>query len=75
MEKTTLFIPVEIIAAINELAQRHGRSRGDLMREALQEYVEKHDQKLSDWIGIIDSEGEFDSTNVKAWLRDKWKPD
>jgi hypothetical protein len=45
------------------------------MRDALREYAERQEYLLPDWVGMIASDDEVNSTNVKDWLRDNWKPE
>jgi len=45
------------------------------MRDALSDYVEKQERTLPEWVEMIESEGEFDSTNVKAWIGENWDPE
>jgi metal-responsive CopG/Arc/MetJ family transcriptional regulator len=73
MEKVTLSLPPELVASLNELAQKQRRSRSALVREVLQKYVERQEPTLPNWVGMIEGETAFDSTNVKSWLRGNWK--
>ena len=75
MEKTTLYLSTELLAAYTALARKRGRPKSELMRDALTLYAECQERDLPNWIGMIDVEDEFDSSNVKSWLRDHWEPD
>jgi hypothetical protein len=45
------------------------------MRDALQAYVDRHEHVIPERVGMLEGEAEFDSTNVKTWLRETWKPE
>jgi predicted transcriptional regulator len=75
MEKTTLYVPSELMAAYSSLSRQQRRSKAELMRDALREYAERQEQRLPDWIGMVETNGEVNSTNVKDWLREHWKPE
>jgi hypothetical protein len=75
MEKTTLYLPAGLLATYSALARKRGRSKAELMRDALTRYAERQERDLPDWIGMIDVEDAFDSSNVKSWLREHWEPD
>ena len=75
MEKVTLYIPPELITAYSMLAREQGRARPEVMRDALREYAERQEFQLPEWVGMIASDKEVNSSNVKEWLRDYWKPE
>lgn len=74
MEKTTLYLPAELLAQYTILARKQGRPKAELMRDALAAYAEGQDTEVPGWIGMIDGQNEFDSSNVKSWLRENWEP-
>jgi predicted transcriptional regulator len=65
MEKTTLYLPTELLAAYSALARRQHRAKAELMRDALREYAERQEQRLPKWIGMVEADGEVNSSNVK----------
>ncbi|MBX3072048.1 MAG: CopG family transcriptional regulator [Thermomicrobiales bacterium] len=75
MEKTTLYLPADLMAAYTALARKRGRPKAELMRDALASYAERQERDLPDWIGMLDVQDAFDSTNVKSWLLENWDPD
>ena len=75
MEKTTLYLPPELMAAYSALSRKQRRAKAELMRDALREYAERQEYQLPDWVGMIASDDEVNSSNVKEWVRDNWKPD
>ena len=74
MEKTTLYLPAELLAQYTILARKRGRPKAEVMRDALASYAERQEWELPDWIGMVDQEDDFDSSNVKSWLRENWEP-
>lgn len=74
MEKTTLYLPTELLAIYSTIARESGRSRAEVMRDALGVYVEHQERELPAWIGMLDTGDEFDSSNVKSWLRERSGP-
>jgi len=75
LEKTTLYLPTELLASYTALSRTQKRAKAELMRDALSDYVEKQERTLPEWVEMIESEGEFDSTNVKAWIGENWDPE
>jgi predicted transcriptional regulator len=71
MDKTTLYLPTELQQALKQLARRQKRSRAELIREALEQYVRSQPHRLPHSVGVAAS-GELDATEVKAWLRESW---
>jgi hypothetical protein len=75
MEKTTLYLPGDLVAAYSALSRRQRRSKAELMRDALREYAGRQEHDLPDWIGMVETDGEVNSTNVKDWLREHLNPE
>jgi predicted transcriptional regulator len=81
MEKTTLYLPGDLLAKYSELSRRQRRSTHEIMRDALREYAasqvdaEPVEYHLPSWIGMVETGGAVNSTNVKDWLREHWKPE
>lgn len=75
MEKTTLYLPPDLMAAYAALARKQRRAKAELMRDALREYAARQDYQLPDWVGMIDSDDEVNSSTLDEWLRDNWKPE
>jgi predicted transcriptional regulator len=73
MEKTMLYLPGDLLAAYSALSRQQRRTKADLMRDALREYAERQEHRLPDWIGMVETDGAVNSTNVKDWLRENWK--
>ena len=66
MEKTTVYIPGDLLATYSALSRRRHRAKAELMRDALREFAERQERILPDWVGAFDGKAEFDSTNVKS---------
>ncbi len=81
MEKTTLHLPNELVARYSELSRRQRRSTEEIMRDALREYAASQMDAvpaayhLPGWIGMVETNGEVNSTNVKDWVDEHWKPE
>jgi len=75
MEKTTLYLPAELLAQYTILARKRGRPKAEVMRDALAAYAARQEREMPDWIGMLDGEDDFNSSNVKSWLRENWEPD
>jgi predicted transcriptional regulator len=71
MDKATLYLPAELQQALKQLARRQKRSRAELIREALEQYVRAQPHRLPRSVGIAAS-GELDATEVKDWIRESW---
>lgn len=74
MDKTTLYLPIELHRTYKELARRTGRSQAELMREALQEYAEQQEPPRLRSLGIAKNVA-LQSDDVEAWLEANWHPD
>ena len=46
MEKTTLYLPPELMTAFTALARKQRRAKAELMRDALREYAERQEYRL-----------------------------
>ncbi|HEY7029963.1 MAG TPA: CopG family transcriptional regulator [Thermomicrobiales bacterium] len=75
MKKTTLYLPSDLSAAYSALSRRQRRSQAEVMRDALREYAERQELPLPDWVGMVETDGEVNSTNAKDWLREHWRPE
>jgi predicted transcriptional regulator len=75
MQKITLYIPSDLLAAYSALARREGRPRAAVMRDALRDFVERQEWELPSWVGALDIDDDVNSTNVKEWLAANGKPD
>jgi len=74
MQKTTLYLSDEQHAALKHAAKRTGRRRADLIREAVDRYLEDQPTQLPRSIGII-SDPDLRATDIDDWLKENWHPE
>jgi len=68
--KTTVHLPSELIAALDEMAEREGGSRSAFVRDALDWDIRQRSRPMPAWIGLIDEDDEsLTASNVGDWLR------
>jgi hypothetical protein len=71
MSKTTLYLPIELQAALREEARRTGVSQADLVRQALQALLAGRDKPRPRSIGVA-SAGSLAARDSEAWIRETW---
>lgn len=71
MEKTTVYIPIDLQAALKDLARRTGRSQAQLIREALATFLPGQQRPWPRSIGAA-SDGTQAARDSKAWVRKQW---
>lgn len=73
MDKTTLYLPAEVRRAFRELAQQTGRPQAEIMREALDEYLEHHraDQPALCSVGVV-AVPDVHGADAEDWLERHW---
>jgi len=74
MEKTTLYLPTELLLTFRGLARRTGRSQAALMREALQGYMDQQEAPHFHSIGIAEH-SDLNAEDIDEWLAANWRPD
>lgn len=68
MDKTTLYLPAELHIALCEVARRMGRPQAEVIREALQNYVQEHEDRLMPRsMGIAESD--LNGADSEDWYR------
>jgi Arc/MetJ-type ribon-helix-helix transcriptional regulator len=75
MQKTTLYLPSETVRRMRQAAKRLGKSRAEMTREALDEYLD-HSERVR---GLPPSVGMGHNKDVRAaddeaWLAKHWGP-
>ncbi len=75
MEKTTVYIPINIKLSIKTSARRQGVTEAHVIREALAAYVAAEPRPLPSLFGSEASDGTVTSENFEEWLAENWKPD
>jgi predicted transcriptional regulator len=72
MEKTTLYLPLELRRALKEQARRSGRAQAEIVREALETYLAgSWPQPTSIGVG---SDEEVSARTSENWLKREWDP-
>ena len=74
MITTTINLPRELVAALDAIALRAGRSRSAVIRDALDEYARARRGSRPAWVGMIDDDGSLASTNVDEWMHADRQP-
>jgi predicted DNA-binding protein len=73
MQKTTLYLPEELHRRIQQLSDRTGRSQAEIIREALQRFVDEQGKPRLRSLGAGHSR-EITGKNARDWLRENWHP-
>ena len=71
VDKTTLYLPVDLHHALREHARRSGRAQAELVREALQVYLANASWPQPTSIGAGADDG-LAARESKEWLRREW---
>ena len=76
MERTTVYLPLELKVSIKAVAKRKGSSEAEVIREALAKYMAEPEfqRPRPKTIGIISS-GEVQSDRFEEWLSENWERD
>lgn len=75
MEKTTLYLDATLHRQIREIAQRYGRPQAQVIREALEQYVQTQERPMPRSIGS-GADGTIGARDSETFLRASWgKPD
>ena len=73
MKRTTIFIPVGLDSRVSAEARSRRVSKADLVRQALEAYLDDDDVQLPTSVGCGTSPDDgVDSSNIKAWIRENW---
>ena len=75
MGKTTVYLPTELSLAIKAISRRTGRSQAAIIREALQDYVDRQEPPHLLSLGIVTEDIGLQAADVEAWLAANWRPD
>ena len=79
MVTITLELPDEARQALDEIAERSGRSPAELVQEAVREFLDRQNGERDDpgWprsIGMID-DPELSAADLDEWLKANWRPE
>lgn len=73
MKKTTVYLDDAVLAEIKIVSRSEGRSEAELLRNAVDEYLERRRAALPSIFGK-GSGGKFDAADSEDWLHENWKP-
>ena len=73
MDKTTLYLPPELNQALRDIARRTGRAEDDVIRAALQAYLEQQSRPSLRSLGVVNNP-DVSAADDEAWLRAHWRP-
>ena len=71
VEKTTLYLPVDLQRALKDQARRSGRPQAELVREALRSYLDAAATPQPASIGLGEDDG-LTARESKDWLAGEW---
>jgi len=75
MQKTTLYLPSELQTELKWAARRLHRPQAELVREALEQYLERLPRPWPKSIGAFASDGVVSGADSEDWLREHWIED
>ena len=70
-EKITLYLPRELHRALSEAARREGKPQAEIVRGAIEEYLDKRPRPSIGSIGAGEDEG-LSASRSEEWLEDEW---
>jgi hypothetical protein len=71
MIKTTIYLPADLQHQLEALAKQEKRSKADLIREALQNYIQTKPRRLPKSLGI-GQDGTLAAEDIDNWLKENW---
>ena len=72
MEKTTVYLPSGLQERLRGVARREGRSQAEIVREAIEERLNRDSRDGPSIVGMFDEEPAVTSDDVKAKIREEW---
>lgn len=72
MNKTTLYLPEELHRRLRQAARRTGRHQADVIRCALDAYLQESRAPRPRSIGAGEDES-LSAADTEAWLREHWR--
>jgi predicted transcriptional regulator len=76
MKKTTVYLSQDQLDELDALANRTGKPKALLIREAVAEYIIDQEPELPTLFGIAEGDGgDLSSLNVRSWLKENWDPE
>ena len=71
MKKTTLYLEEEVLAEIKLTSRSEGRSEAEILREAINDYLERRRSELPTIFGA-GSGGKISGADSEDWLLENW---
>ncbi len=71
MEKTTVYLPEDVLRALRQAARREGQPQAALIRRALEEYLEKVGRPRLRSVGAGEDR-ELAARDAESWLESEW---
>ncbi len=71
MQKTTLYLPDALNQQLKVEAKRQNKSQAELMREALEGYIQKQPRALPRSLGFADDAG-ISAAESEDWIHARW---
>lgn len=71
MEKTTIYLTPEMHRALKETARLEKRPQAEVLRRALEEYLERRERPRLRSVGIGEDR-ELSGADSEDWLRAEW---
>jgi hypothetical protein len=72
VNKTTLYLPPETQRGLRELARRTGRRQAEVIREALELYLQQHGQRPRPRSIGAGEDVELAARDSEDWLNARW---
>jgi hypothetical protein len=71
VEKTTLYLPSELLRELRDAARRTGQSQADIVRSALRAHLDREGPPLPKSFGAFEDLG-VTGAESEAWLEREW---
>ena len=71
MDKTTLYLTPELRRRLRDAARRSGRRQADVIRSALDAYLDEGQANRPQSIGAGEDDA-LDAGDTETWLREHW---
>ena len=72
VDKTTLYLTPELHRRLRDAARRSGRRQADVIRSALDAYLDARQVNRPTSIGAGE-DGALDAGDTETWLRERWR--
>jgi predicted transcriptional regulator len=72
MDKTTLYLTPELRRRLRDAARRTGRRQADVIRSALDAYLDDGQAHRPQSIGAGE-DATLEAADTEAWLRERWR--